>query len=231
MRARARADRGPVLHRRREGAARHHRGPARSAAVPAAAGGRRLDLPADQGRSGRHLARGRPRRLLRLRLGVGESHLHAWDPEDRRDRARALPLGLAGLVSGPHRPHPREGARRRKRRPRRAAVLSGRADGQGLPPHAVQPPRQADDAQRQRLRFRPGREALDARHPQERNRLCRAHHHGRAPSARTDGATAASQRPSRLGEELSSRSAAWGWRRPAPRGSSRARPRATRRRP
>ena len=136
LRALTRADGRPVLHRRREAAPRHHGGPAGRAAAPAAARRGRLDLQADQGRRRGHLARGRARRLLGLRLGLGQPHLHARDPEDRRDRPSALPLGLARLVPGPHRAHPREGARRRESRPHGPALLPGRGHRQGLPPQA-----------------------------------------------------------------------------------------------
>ena len=57
MRARSRADRGAVLHREREGPPQHHR--RAGAASPLYAPGhgrRRVDVQADQGRRGRHLA-------------------------------------------------------------------------------------------------------------------------------------------------------------------------------
>src|SRR6266516_3308335 len=79
------------------------------------------------------------------------------------------------------RAHPREGARRRQRRPHRAAVLPGLAHRPGVPPQAVQPPWQADDAQRERLGLRERWQALDAEPAQERRRLRRRHHDGRPP--------------------------------------------------
>jgi hypothetical protein len=85
----------------------------------------RLDVQADPARRGRHLACGRARRLLGVRLRRQEPNVHARDPEDRCERARPLPYGLPGLVSRTYRAHPREGARRRQRRPHGAALLPG----------------------------------------------------------------------------------------------------------
>ena len=59
---------------------------------------------------------------------------------------------LPGLVSGPRRPHPRQGARRRQRRPHRAAILPRGGLERGLQTQAVQQPRgDARHAQRRRL--------------------------------------------------------------------------------
>ena len=123
LRALARADRGPVLHPRREGAPRHHRGapgrPSRCAWRPG-----RVHLSADQGRRRRHLARERRGRVLgRGGQRHGRADLPARDPAHRRQGARALQDRLPGLVSRPGRAHPRHGARGRRHRAHRAAVL------------------------------------------------------------------------------------------------------------
>ena len=68
-----------------------------------------------------------------------QPHVHARDPADRQDGPRALPQRLPRLVPGPHGAHPRQGARRRERRPHGPALLPGLADGQGLPAQALQP--------------------------------------------------------------------------------------------
>ena len=71
-----------------------------------------------------------------------------------------------------------------ERRPHRPAVLPRLADGQGLPPQAVQPPPAPDDAQRERLRLRPGRAPLAAEPTQVRCGLHRRDHDGSEPLTR-----------------------------------------------
>ena len=90
VRARARDDRGPVLHRRREGAPQHHRGPAGSAARAAPERARRVDLQADQGRRSRHLARERRRastRAWRPTTRVGRTYLRGIQRTDAKGLA------------------------------------------------------------------------------------------------------------------------------------------------
>ena len=67
LRAVAGDDRRPLLPARREAAPRHHRGSPRSAARVAPDRARRDQLPPDQGRGRRHLARQRRRASIRAR--------------------------------------------------------------------------------------------------------------------------------------------------------------------
>ena len=90
------------------------------------------DVQADQGRGRRHLACGRRRELLRVRLRHVEQDVLARNPEDRQERPRCIHDDLSRLVPRTRGAHPREGARRRERRPYRPAVLPGRPDARGL---------------------------------------------------------------------------------------------------
>ena len=127
---------GPTTSRERSSAGTSPRdGPASRSRC-----GRRSSTPRRASRSKRrrgHLARGRRRRLLRLRSRRREPDVHARHPAHERRRAGALPDRLPGLVSGPDRAHPREGARRRKRRPHGAALLPRLVHGRRLQEVAV----------------------------------------------------------------------------------------------
>ena len=120
---------GPVLPRRPQGPPQHHRGKAGNAARAPAGGRRRLELQADQGRRGRHLALRRRRRLLgNERAGHRRRAVPPRDPADGCQGHRALPDDLPGLVPGPHGAHPRHGSHRRQRRAHGPALLPGHAD-------------------------------------------------------------------------------------------------------
>ncbi len=107
--------------------------------APAADRARRNDLQARQGRGRRHLARQRRRRLLRRgSQRHGRTHLSARHPAHRRERPRALQDRVPGLVPGPRRAHPRQGARRRQRRAHRPALLPRRFHGRRLPARPLQ---------------------------------------------------------------------------------------------
>ena len=58
---------------------------------------------------------------------------------------------LSRLVPRPHRPHPRQGAHRRHRRPHGSALLQRHGDRRRLPQGSVPLPRRADDPERRRL--------------------------------------------------------------------------------
>ena len=101
----------------------------------------RLHLQADQGCGRRHLARRCRRRLLGVRARGREPHVHA---RRQRTSAKGLALlshGLPGLVSGPHRAHPREGAPRRQRRAHRSALLPRLGHGRRLREGPIHQPR------------------------------------------------------------------------------------------
>ena len=116
---------------------------------------RRHELQADQGRRRRHLARERRRQVLR-RGGQRHRrpHVPARHPAHRREGARALQDGLPRLVPGPRRAHPREGARRRRRRAHGPAVLPRQLHGRRLQARALPRTRHARRAQHRRLHLR-----------------------------------------------------------------------------
>ena len=103
VRALARADRGSVLHRRHEGAAQHHRGPPGSAARAPADVARRVDLQADQGRRGRHLARERRREVFGagVQRHVGRTYLRGIQRTDARGLRSSRPSIPAGTRAAP----------------------------------------------------------------------------------------------------------------------------------
>ena len=71
------------------------------------------------------------------------THLPARNPAHRREGARALQDGLPRLVPGPRGAHPRQGARRRRRRPHRPAVLPRQLHRRRLQARALQGARRA----------------------------------------------------------------------------------------
>ena len=103
------ADRGPVLHRRRQAPAQHHRGQ----------GGREADAPASRLWTRPHASRSgarqwtsgtRTRRVFRLRCRCLEPDLPARRAAHRRQRLAVFQTIYPGW-SGPRGAHPRAGAR------------------------------------------------------------------------------------------------------------------------
>src|SRR5207244_2278419 len=182
-----------VLHRERARAPHHHGRPSRHAADTPARGRRRRDVQAHQGRRGRRLARRRGRGLLRLRARSREPHVHARDPEDGREGRRGLPDRLSGLVHGPDRPHPREGARPRPRRPHGPALLPGQAHRRRVQEGAVLEPARPRRPQRDRLDLPQRRQAVDAQLAQARSRL-RGHDQDGRPAVTIQRATSMTTR-------------------------------------
>src|SRR6185436_20279287 len=81
---------------------------------------------------------------------------------DGRQRRRDLQDGLPGLVPRPRGAHPREGARRRQRRPHGTVLLPGERHERRREARAVQPARDARHAERLRLDLPECRQPLDA---------------------------------------------------------------------
>lgn len=68
----------------------------------------------------------------------GQAHVPTRRPTDRRSGGVRVRHDLPRLVSGPHGPHPRQGASRRHGRPHRPTLLRGQPHRSGLPDRRLQ---------------------------------------------------------------------------------------------